>query len=284
VVKSPARRLPCAQDIPGFVIPLMVAILFKEKRAGLIIRPIRKGGENMKIKIIVALVIFAGLGALVWWKQSSGNTPTSIFTTNKEADSKTAEMAAIRTFMADPELELSFVNTDLPMPYFRVGKVTKTKDGENMEAVDGWTRQVNVYENAKPLSDSCGVYQYHIDPRSHTLTQAVTRGLRPNEIEALKQKGTPCIESKQTSPAMTKSEAQDIAFGYLSRALPNFEEIKDQFIYSQDLKAQTWLWENKNYQLPERLEGRPYPHPVIRLTVFSNGQILYWNTVSLFES
>ncbi len=239
----------------------------------------------MKTKIIIALVVLVLLGALVWWKKGS-NLPIPNVTTNKETDSKTVEMAAIRTFMADPNLEFSFVNTDLPMPYFRVGKVTKTKDGENMEAVEGWTRKVNVYEDTKPLNNSCAVYQYHVDPKSHTLTQAVTRGLRQDEIEALVQKGTPCVsvDPFENAPELTKEEAQKIAFGYLSHALPNFEEIKDQFVYSQDQKAHTWLWEDKSYQLPEGLEGRPYSYPTIRLTVYSPGQILYWNTVPLFEN
>jgi hypothetical protein len=238
----------------------------------------------MKTKIIIALVILALLGALVWWKK--GSNSMSDVTTNKEADSKTVEMSAIRKFMADPNLELSFINTDFPMPYFRVGKVTKTKDGENMEAVEGWTKKVNVYEDTKTLQNSCAVYQYHVDSKSHALTQVVTRGLRQDEIEALKQKGIPCVSADplENAPALTKEEAQKIAFGYLSRALPNFEEIRDQFVYSQDQKAHTWLWEDKSYQLPEGLEGRPYSYPIIRLTVYSPEQILYWNTVPLFEN
>lgn len=70
---------------------------------------------------------------------------------------------------------------------------------------------------------------------------------------------------------------------YLERALPNFEEIGDQFAYSKD-KSHTWLWENKEYQLPEGLSSRPYEHPIVRLSVYDSGQILFWNTVPLFEN
>ena len=56
------------------------------------------------------------------------------------------DMAVIRSFMANPNLELSFINTDLPTLYFSVGKITKVGNGENMEAVKDWTRQVNVYD------------------------------------------------------------------------------------------------------------------------------------------
>lgn len=236
----------------------------------------------MKIKIVVALIILVSLGAGLAWLKQSGKALT--LPSKQIVDTASEDMVAIRSFMADPDHEIVFVRTDLPQPYFMVGKVTRLADGENIEKVDGWVREVNVYEDTKPLSDTCGVYQYHIDPRSHTLTQAVTRGLRPNEIEALKQKGTPCTETTSETIKLTKFEAEQIAFGYLERALPNFNEIKDQFVYTQTLKGQTWLWEDKNYQLPEGLEGRPYSYPVIRLTVFSTGQILYWNTMSLFEN
>ncbi|GIW69343.1 MAG: hypothetical protein KatS3mg101_0090 [Patescibacteria group bacterium] len=194
------------------------------------------------------------------------------------------EMAVIREFMDNPNLELVYVRQDLPQPYYSVGKSTKVQGGVNLEAAKAWLRQINVYEDAKPLSDnSCSVYQYHVDPRNQVITQVVTRGLNANEIETLKQKGVSCINSN-IMPVITKEEAEQIASGYLKRALPNFEELKDQFVYSFSQKeSHTWMWEDKNYKLSEGLTGKPYSYPIVRLTVYGNGQILYWNTIPLFQ-
>jgi|GEM_PF-2006152 len=227
---------------------------------------------------------YQSLGVIDTLRLIAGKSPVDSDKANitESAD----EMTVIREFMADPDRELAFTGTDLPMPYFRVGKVTKMEGGENMEAVGGWTRQVNVYEDKNPLPDSCNVYQYHVDPRSHTLTQAVTRSLRPSEIEALEEKGTPCARHTNQMLKISKAEAEKIAFEHLERAIPNLEKIQDQFIYTQNLGGQShnWIWEDKDYQLPEGLSGRPYEYPVIRMTVFGNGQIIYQNTVPLFEN
>jgi len=227
---------------------------------------------------------YHSLGFVDTLRLIAGKSPMN--SADSQAIKTTDKLAVIREFMADSNRELVFTGTDLPMPYFRVGKVTQRNDGENMEAVEGWVRMVNVYEDAKPLAAGCGVYQYHVDPRSNTLTQAVTRGLRPNEIEALKAKGTPCTETTNQVSKMTKADAEQIAFGYLERALPNFGQIRDQFIYTQKLGGQShdWIWEDKDYQLPDGLEGRPYSHPIVRMTVYGNGSITYQNTLPLFEN
>lgn len=187
--------------------------------------------------------------------------------------------------MDRPNLELTLVDTDLPMPYFRVGKVTKMGTGENMDAVEGWTRQVNLYDQKELLDGNCSVYQYHTDPRNNTLTAVIIRGLKPSEIDALKANGTIC-NSTNSSQKISKSEAETIAMGYLKRALPNFEQIKDQFTYSLQNNGESheWLWEDKDYKLPDGLSSRPYPYPVIRISVYGNKQIQYWNTVPLFQN
>lgn len=235
----------------------------------------------MKTKIIIALLILVGLGAaVVVWKQGN-KIPT--LTTNQVDNTTVDDMAVIRTFMADPALELSYVNTDLPMPYFRVGKVTKMGNGENMEAVDGWTRQVNVYDQKKLINGKCAVYEFHTDTRNHTLTAVLIRGLRPSEIDAFKEDGVTCISDPYDTQNITKIEAETVAMDYLKRAVPNFDKIKDQFVYSQQ-KSHEWVWEDKSYKLPEGLSSRPYLYPTIRISVNSNREIQYWNTVSLFEN
>lgn len=238
----------------------------------------------MKIKIIVVLLILVGLGVgVVLWKQNNG---MPVLPTKQTADTTTQDMDAIRTFMAEPNLELSFVKTDLPTQYFRVGKVTKMGNGENMEAVDGWIRQVNVYDQKALVNGQCSVYEYNTDARNHTLTAVIIRGLQPSEIDNLKNDGVTCVSNSVNMPKITKAEAETIAMEYLNRALPNFDQIKDQFIYTQQQNGEShdWVWEDKNYKLPEGLSSRPYLYPTIRMSVYGNNEIQYWNTVSLFEN
>ena len=207
----------------------------------------------MKTKIIFALLILVGLGAaVVLWKQSNG---TPVLPANQTTDTTAKEdISAIRTFMADPDLELSFVNTDLPMPYFRAGKVTKMGNGENMEKVDGWMRQVNVYDQKELVNGECAVYEYHTDARNHTLTAIVIRGLRPNEVDALKKDGVTCVSNSGNMPRITKAEAETVAMDYLKRAVSNFDQIKDQFTYSlqSNGEAHQWLWEVGRSSIYER--------------------------------
>jgi hypothetical protein len=238
----------------------------------------------MKTKIIVALLILVGLVAVViLLKQGNG---ALVLPVSQTTDTTTEDMSAIKTFMAEPNLELSFVNTDLPIQYFRVGKVTKMGNGENMEAVDGWTRQVNVYDQKALVNGQCSVYEYHTDARNHTLTAVIIRGLRPSEIDNLKNDGVTCVSNPANLPKITKAEAETIAMDYLKRAVPNFNQIKDQFVYTQQQNGEShdWVWEDKGYKLPEGLSSRPYSYPTIRIAVYGNNEIQYWNTVSLFEN
>jgi len=203
-------------------------------------------------------------------------------------DSTTQEEAAIRDFMAKPDLELTFVKTDVPFPtYFRVGKVSQVNGGENMEAVEGWTRKVNIYRQKELLNGQCSVYEYHIDPRNHSLVAVVIAGLTLSEIEEYKNNGITCITtSTNNMPKITKAEAETIAKDYIRRAVPNLDQIWGQFTYSSQSNDEShqWLWEDKDYKLPEGLEGRPWSHPIIRISISGNKEIQYWNTVSLFQN
>lgn len=239
----------------------------------------------MKTKIIVALFILVGLGAgLVWLKQSN-HTP--VLPSKQEVDNTTQDKATIRSFMAEPALEPAFVKTDVPFPiYFRVGKVTKMEGGENMEAVDGWVRKVNIYHKEELLNGQCSVYEYHVDSRNHSLVAVVISGLKPSEIESYKNNGVTCTDTNPNMPKIAKIEAEAIAMGYLARGVKNFDQVKDQFIYSEKYNGELhqWFWEDKGYKLPEGLEGRPYSYPTIRITIDGNKQIQYWNTVPLFQN
>lgn len=237
----------------------------------------------MKIKIIVALLILVGLGAgFIVWKQGS---KTPALTINQKNETLTDDVTVIKAFMANPDLEFSFIRTDLPMPYFRVGKVTKVGNGENMEAVEGWVRKVNIYDQRGILNGQCVAYEYQLDARNHKLTSVDIRGLHPNEIEAFKQDGVTCVDSHQMSK-ISKAEAETIAKDYLKRAVPNLDQIWGQFTYSLQSNGEShqWLWEDKDYKLPDGLEGRPWSYPTIRISVNGDKTIQYWNTVSLFQN
>lgn len=85
---------------------------------------------------------------------------------------------------------------------------------------------------------------------------------------------------------LSKADAETIAMDYLNRALPSFSQIKDQFTYSQQNNGESheWIWEDKAYRLPEGLSSRPYLYPTIRISVYGNNEIQYWNTTPLFEN
>lgn len=241
----------------------------------------------MKTKLLLGLLIVVIIGVTIWWKFSKN---TQSLTTNpettplQEENSQQKDIDAIMSFMGEPNLELSFVNIDLPAQYFRIGKITKVGNGENMDAVDAWTRNVNIYDQKELISGECSVYEFNTDIRNHNLTAVIIRGLRQNEIETLKNSGALCISNPKNVQKLAKTQAETIAMGYLKRALPNFDQIKDQFVYSQQSEGNhEWLWQDKNYKLPEGLSSRPYPSPVIRISIYGNNQIQYWNTISLFK-
>ncbi len=237
----------------------------------------------MRIKIIIVLFILVAAGVFVLQKQG---IKTPLLTTNKVVDNTSEDMAAIRAFMAEPSLELAFVNTTLPQPYFMVGRVTKLSDGENIEKVDNWVRQVNVYDQKGVLNGQCVSYEYHVDTKSHIVTSVSIRGLRPNEIDALKNDGITCVSDSGNLPKITKAEAETIAKEYLKRAVQDLDKTWGQFTYSLHSNGEShqWLWEDKGYKLPEGLEGRPWSHPIIRISVNGDHTINYWNTVPLFEN
>jgi len=239
--------------------------------------------QKVLIVVIVATLLLSGVYFLGFFKPRE-SIPQS---TNTTLDTVTTQddMTVIRSFMAQPNLELTFVNIDLPMPYFRVGKVTKVGNGENMEKVDGWVRQVNVYDQKDIIDGKCVVYEYHTDVRNHALTAVIIRGLRSTEVDSLNKSGTTCVSGSGTMTKITKAEAETIAMDYLKRAIPNFDQIKEHLTYSlqSNGEAHEWLWEDKNFKLPEGLESRPYYYPIIRITVNGDKTISYWNTTSLFQ-
>ncbi|MCL5797363.1 MAG: hypothetical protein M1366_00990 [Patescibacteria group bacterium] len=243
----------------------------------------------MKALLVVILligIVLIGGYSLGLFKPKEATPRTANTSQDSSLSNEEKDMVSIRSFMAQSNLELTFINSDLPMPYFRVGKVTKMDNGENMEKVDDWVRKVNVYDQKNLINGQCFIYEYHADARNHNLTAVIIRGLRPNEVDTLKKNGTTCVANSSNMPRITKAEAEMIAMYYLKRAIPNLDQIKNQFTYSlqSNGEAHEWLWEDKSYKLPEGLEGRPYSYPTIRMTVNGDKTISYWNTESLFQN
>lgn len=238
-----------------------------------------KFGKGLVFFIIVAPAIVL----TIFFFLRSQKTPVSNSIDSSE-QTKSTDLAAIRSFMRDPDLELTYIGTDLPQPYFMIGKVSELEKGGgiNIEQVEGWKRTVNVYEQKSLVEDQCAVYEFHTDTRNNQLTSVRIRNLKPTEIESL---DTPCSEANNQMPVITKAEAETLAMGYFERAAPNFKEIENEFVYSTKLGGESheWRWEDKEYKLPEGLGGDPYSYPVIRIVVFGNGTIQYENTTSLFE-
>ncbi len=237
----------------------------------------------MKIKIAVVLLIIGLVAGFLWLKKDI-KTPTQI--TNVTQNTPTDDVSVIRQFMDKPNLDLSSMGTDLPTQYFRVGKITKVSTGENMDKVDGWVRQVTVYDQKELVNGTCSIYEYNLDARNHKLTAVIIRGLKSNEIESYKNNGTPCSSDSGNIQKLSKADAEIIAMGYLKRGLPNFDQIKDQFSYSQQNNGESheWTWEDKTYKLPDGLSSRPYLYPSIRISLYGNNEIQYWNTTPLFEN
>ena len=154
-------------------------------------------------KILLVLLIAAGIGGLIWWRQSKKplSPDFSINTeTVKEESSRQKDINSIRSFMANPNLDLSFKETGLPQPYFMVGKAFPLDKGGGMriEKVTEWERQVNIYEQKDLVNGQCEVYEYQTDSRNNTLTAVHLRNLRPSEIDNLKKSGT--MSGKATFP------------------------------------------------------------------------------------
>ena len=239
-------------------------------------------------KLVLVLLIVVGLGGVIWWEQSH-KTPSPDFSINTETAQKESpqqkDFNVIRSFVANPNLDLVSKGIGLPQSYFMVGKASTLDKGGGIriEKVTEWERQVNIYEQKDLINGQCEVYEYQTDSRNNTLTAVHIRDLRPSEIDTLKASGTTC-GTPSTVPKLSKTEAEVIATDYLKRALPNFDQIKDKLAYSEKLggESQEWRFEDKSYKLPEGLVGDPYSYPVIRIVIYGDKSILYENTTSLF--
>lgn len=173
----------------------------------------------MKLKIGIFLLITSLIAGFLL---SRNKTTTPIQTIEQPRVTTSSDLETIRQLMNNPGLNLSSVGKDLPTSYFRVGKVTRVGNDENMDKVDGWVREVDIYVQKELINGTCSVYEYNLDSRNHKLTAVVIRGLKPNEIEDYKNKGITCSSNENTNKKISKDEAKTLAMNYLKRSLSNW--------------------------------------------------------------
>lgn len=222
---------------------------------------------------------------------SQFSTQLDLLTARPESERQKA-MEAIRTFMAAPNLQLQYINTRHPSN-FNVGVITnQDAGGYTMEDVDGWERKVEVYQQKEYIEKTCEVYEYEVDIRNNEIVQVGIRYPQEGVIENPKKQEECQDTHSLETPLLTLSEIEGIAMGYVQRGVKNFDAIKDKFIYegsSQSPKTisahNAWIYENKDYKLPEGLTATvPSEVPTIWSRVSSGGYlIMYLNTTGLFE-
>jgi len=225
------------------------------------------------------------------FKSSQFSAQLDLLTARSESEREKA-MQAIRDFIAKPDLQLQYIRTRHPSN-FNVGVVTNQTDGGyTMEDVDGWERKVEVYQQKEYIGNTCEVYEYEVDMRNNGIIQV---GIRyPQEgVIANPKKQSECQDTRSLeTPILLMADIRDIAMGYVQRGVRNFDTIKDKFIYEgstdnpKTISAHNaWIYENKNYKLPEGLTAElPSKVPTIWSRVSSGGYlIMYLNTTGLFN-
>ena len=224
-------------------------------------------------------------------KSSQFSAQLDLLTARPELEREKATQA-IRDFMAKPDLQLQYIHTRRPSN-FNVGIITnQTDNGYTSEDVDGWERKVEVYQQKEYIGNTCEVYEYEVDIRNNDIVQVGIRYPQEDIIENPK-KQEECQDSHSLETSLlTLSEIEEIAMGYAQRGVKNFNEIKDKFIYegsSVNPKAisahNAWIYENKDYKLPEGLTAElPSKFPTIWSRVSSGGYLIMWlNTTGLFN-
>jgi hypothetical protein len=224
-------------------------------------------------------------------KSNQFSTQLDLLTARPELEREKA-MQTIRDFMAKPDLQLQYIKTRHPSN-FNVGIITnQTDNGYTLEDTDDWERKVEVYQQKEYIGKTCEVYEYEVDIRNNEIIQVGIRHPQEGIIENPKQMEE-CEDARSLeTPLLTPSEIEKIAMGYAERGVRNFNTIKGQFIYEgsstnpKTISAHNaWIYENKDYKLPEGLTATvPSEVPTIWSRISSGGYlIMYLNTTGLFK-
>ena len=224
------------------------------------------------------------------YKTAQLQVQLDVLTARPESEREKA-IQTIRTFMGEPDLQLTYIATRRPSN-FNVGKVTNQDvGGFTMEDVKGWDRRVEVYQQKDIVDDQCEVYEYEVDIRNNQLVEVHVR--YPDGVSV----GSPqCTgQASMYYPLETKDQIEQVAFTYLGRvpestgSMLASSAIQPQYIPS--MKGTTkpsqneWRWEDKSYKLPEGLYSDAFSYPVLRISISSGGKLIYYfNSTGLFNN
>lgn len=222
--------------------------------------------------IITVLLIVIALVSI----DARNNTPEVTTTEDNTSD---AGITAIKSFMAQPDLELEYTRTKSPTN-FTVGKTEPFPDGGGGRTTvpDEWKRSVGVYRQQN-IDNKCQLYMYEVDVRNNQIVEVQPAPNVPIGTELANEQGACQTQLK----AVTDAEAKQTAEDYLKRNINNYEKIKDQFKYTKGDRY-IWLYEDRSYKAPEGLTSEPYPYPTIRIIVSREGYLIgYINTTGLYK-
>ncbi len=205
----------------------------------------------------------------------------------------------VSNFMADPALEVNYISTEKHPSNFTVGKVTPVDNNPpsvsgawSIEIPKEWERPTFVFQQIKYIDNLCEVYEYEIDARNNQLVEVHIKYPQSDMELSLETKAEKCSSyGSLYTPLKTKAQIETIAMDYLSRTIPNFDQIKNQFEYRPSTKnpvnapaVNEWFWQDTSYKLPEGLSGDVYNYPTIRIIISSGGKLIYYfNSVELFN-
>lgn len=247
--------------------------------------------NTTKIVIGVAVVIvIVGIIAIASPKKDS--TPQTQSKTQTEArapeDHTQADTAVIRTFMDDSSMELTFEGNKHPAN-FMIAKETVIGNGAGRyDTPAEWERYVNLYADNKLVGNGlCEKYEFEVDARNSQIVEAHIRTLTPEELQHLSAVGESCAGQRTQGPTVTKAQAQVTAEKYLSAGIAGYSEIQGKLTYASitgKYAAHEWSWKDTSFKVPEGLVADPFPYPLIRIQISTNGKLVFYgNTTSLFK-
>lgn len=270
----------------------------------------------MKKTIVISILILLCLAVLIfiyWWQRGDALfvQPSSNFQEQKDAlleqtnvqPNSRAEaqiQETIRNFMADPDLILQYITTQKSPSNFTVGKFMPVQENSpgiesawRIDTPKEWERPVYVFQQTKYINEQCVVYEYEIDARNSQLVEVHVSYPKSTWELSLDERVDKCSSyGSLYTPLKTEAQIETIAMDYLSRIVPNFDQIQSRFVYKPSMEnpvniaaAHEWIWQDTNYQLPEGLSGDVYNYPIIRVIISSGGKLIhYFNSVGLFEN
>lgn len=270
----------------------------------------------MKKFFILSILIVLFLTTLVfvyWWQRGDALLvqPPSDFqgrgggSINQEnippltIQSESQAQENIMAFMDNLDLTIQHVTNRKNPSNFNVGYVTPIDrdlpgitSAWRTDVPPEWERPVYIFQQTNYIDELCEVYEYEIDARNGQLVEVHVKYPEIIQRLSLDQRKQQCSSlGSLYGPIKTEAQIKAIAMAYLSREIPNFEEIEPQFIYKPSTEnpvniaaAHEWIWQDTNYQLPEGLTGDVYNYPTIRIIISSGGKLIYYfNSVGLFE-